>query len=102
MQPEQFVEIGERLAGKLGVSAGDTVRVSSRRGYIEAKAVVTKRLKRLNVMGQEVDQVGVPCHWGFKGATRKGFLANTLTPAMGDANSQTPEFKAFLVNVEKV
>lgn len=102
MQPEQFVEIGDRLAGKLGIAAGDMVRVSSQRGYIEAKAVVTKRLKRLNVLGQELDQVGIPCHWGFKGATRKGFLANTLTPAMGDVNSQTPEFKAFLVNVEKV
>ena len=102
MQPEQFVEIGDKLAGKLGINAGDMVRVSSHRGYIEAKAVVTKRLKRLNVMGKDLDQVGVPCHWGFKGATRKGYLANTLTPAIGDANSQTPEFKAFLVNVEKV
>jgi formate dehydrogenase major subunit len=102
MQPEQFVEIGDRLAEKLGIAAGDTVRVSSKRGYIEAKAVVTKRLKRLNVLGQQLDQVGIPCHWGFKGAARKGFLANTLTPAMGDVNSQTPEFKAFLVNVEKV
>lgn len=102
MQPEQFVEIGDRLAGKLGIAAGDMVRVSSKRGYIEAKAVVTKRLKRLNVLGQELDQVGIPCHWGFMGATRKGFLANTLTPAMGDVNSLTPEFKAFLVNVEKV
>lgn len=102
MQPEQFVEIGDKLAGKLGINAGDMVRVSSHRGYIEAKAVVTKRLKRLSVMGKDLDQVGVPCHWGFKGAARKGYLANTLTPGIGDANSQTPEFKAFLVNVEKV
>ena len=27
--------------------------------------------------------------------------ANTLTPSVGDANTQTPEFKAFLVNIEK-
>jgi len=33
---------------------------------------------------------------------KKGFIANTLTPVVGDANTQTPEFKAFLVNVEKV
>ncbi|MGD8188350.1 hypothetical protein ACP9M8_31095, partial [Pseudomonas aeruginosa] len=25
----------------------------------------------------------------------------TLTPNVGDANSQTPEYKAFLVNIEK-
>jgi formate dehydrogenase major subunit len=29
-------------------------------------------------------------------------LANALTPFVGDANSRTPEFKAFLVNVEKI
>ncbi|KXU96744.1 formate dehydrogenase [Acetobacter cerevisiae] len=100
-QPEQFIEIGEKLAGRLNIAAGDKVKVSSRRGYIEAKAVVTKRIRTLNVMGRELDQIGIPCHWGFEGATRKGFLANTLSPAVGDANSQTPEFKAFLVNVEK-
>lgn len=101
-QPEQFVELGDKIASRLDIHNGDRVRVSSKRGYIEAKAVVTKRLKQLNVMGEKVGQVGIPCHWGFKGATRKGYLANTLTPQVGDANSQTPEFKAFLVNVTKL
>ena len=101
-QPQQFVEIGERLAGKLGIRQGDTVKVSSRRGYIKAVAVVTKRLRPLMVAGKEVDTVGIPIHWGFMGVAKKGFLANSLTPFVGDANTQTPEFKAFLVNVEKV
>jgi formate dehydrogenase major subunit len=51
-QPEQFVEIGEKLANKLGIAHGDTVKVSSNRGYIKAKAVVTKRIRTLNVHGQ--------------------------------------------------
>ncbi|CDL84008.1 anaerobic dimethyl sulfoxide reductase subunit A [Xenorhabdus szentirmaii] len=101
-QPEQFVEIGERLAAEKGIKQGDTVKVSSNRGYIKAKAVVTKRIRTLNVHGREVDTIGIPIHWGFEGAAKKGFLANTLTPFVGDANTQTPEFKAFLVNVEKV
>ena len=29
------------------------------------------------------------------------YLTNTLTPFVGDANTQTPEFKSFLVNIEK-
>jgi formate dehydrogenase major subunit len=29
-------------------------------------------------------------------------MANALTPFVGDANARTPEFKAFLVNLEKV
>lgn len=102
IQPEQFVEIGERLANSKGIAHGDTVKVSSNRGYIKAKAVVTKRLRTLKVNGKEVDTINIPIHWGYLGVARPGFLANTLTPFVGDANTQTPEYKAFLVNVEKV
>src|SRR5262245_27072348 len=101
MQPEQFVEIGEALAKELGVAAGDRVRVASNRGVITAVAVVTKRIRALDVDGHTVHQVGIPIHWGFTGVAKPGYLANTLTPVVGDANSQTPEFKAFLVRVEK-
>lgn len=102
IQPQQFVEIGAELAGELNISQGDTVKVSSHRGYIKAQAVVTKRIRGLDIDGQRVHHIGIPIHWGFVGVTQPGFLANTLTPSVGDANSQTPEFKSFLVNVEKV
>jgi len=49
----------------------------------------------------KVDTVGLPNHWGFVGLTKPGFLVNTLTPFVGDANTQTPEFKSFLVNIER-
>ncbi|MFT0212595.1 formate dehydrogenase-N subunit alpha [Pseudomonas sp. F1_0610] len=101
-QPQQFVEVGEKLAAEKGIKAGDWVRVKSKRGYIKAVAVVTKRIYRLEIDGKQVDTIGVPCHWGFEGTTRKGFLANVLTPPVGDANAQTPEYKAFLVDIEKV
>ena len=55
----------------------------------------------LTVDGNPTHVIGVPLHWGFTGQARKGYGANTLTPSVGDANTQTPEFKAFLVNVEK-
>jgi len=102
IQPEQFVEIGESLGQQLGIASGDHVKVSSNRGYIKAVAVVTKRLKMLKVEGKNLHQVGIPIHWGFMGLAKPGYLANTLTPFVGDANSQTPEFKSFLVKVEKV
>ncbi len=101
MQPEQFVEIGTALAARKGIAHGDMVKITTKRGYIKAKAVVTKRVKTLKVAGQDLEQIGIPCNWGYEGATRKGFLANTLSPSVGDANSQTPEYKAFLVNIEK-
>jgi formate dehydrogenase major subunit len=102
LQPEQFVEIGETLGKELGIASGDKVKVSSNRGFIKAVAVVTKRLRDLTVDGKKLHTVGIPIHWGFTGLAKPGFLANTLTPVVGDANAQTPEFKSFLVKVEKV
>jgi formate dehydrogenase major subunit len=102
VQPEKFVEIGAQLAEELGIAAGDKVRVRSKRGYIDAVAVVTKRLRPLTIDGRTVHQVGIPIHWGFTGVAKKAHLTNTLTPFVGDGNTQTPEFKSFLVNVEKI
>ena len=101
MQPEQFVEIGEELAKEKGIKAGDKVKVRSNRGFVRCVAVVTKRIKALDVDGRKVHTVGLPIHYGFKGATKPGFLTNTLTPFVGDANTQTPKYKAFLVTLEK-
>jgi formate dehydrogenase major subunit len=102
LQPEEFVEISEELAKEKGVSGGEWVRVSSNRGRIIAKAFVSKRLKPMQVNGRTCHVVGIPLHWGFTGSARKGYGANTLTPFVGDGNTETPEFKAFLVDVEKV
>jgi formate dehydrogenase major subunit len=99
-QPEFFVEISEELAAEKGIVKGGRVRVWSSRGQIWAKAVVTRRIRPLICDGKPVHVVGIPIHWGFKGAARKGFGSNTLGPFVGDANINTPEFKAYLVNIE--
>ncbi|KSV66979.1 formate dehydrogenase [Sinorhizobium sp. Sb3] len=102
LQPEFFVEISEELAAEKGITKGGWVRVWSKRGSIQAKAVVTKRIKPLICDGKPVHVVGIPLHWGFTGAARKGFGPNSLTPFVGDANIETPEYKAFLVNIEPI
>lgn len=101
IQPQQFVEIGQELAAAKGIKNGDMVKVSSNRGYIKAAAVVTPRIPQLDVDGKKVDTVGLPNHWGFVGLAKPGYLVNTLTPFVGDANTQTPEYKSFTVNIEK-
>ena len=101
LQPEEFIEIGEVLAKEKGIEQGGWVKVSSKRGEVICKAYVTKRIKPMTVDGKPTHVIGVPIHWGFTGQARKGYGANTLTPSVGDANTQTPEFKAFLVNVER-
>jgi formate dehydrogenase major subunit len=103
LQPEAFVEVPEELAREKGIANGDHVRVSSKRGKLEVRAVVTKRLGPLTIDGKKVYQIGIPIHWGFVGInTGQHWLANALTPFVGDASSRTPEFKAFLVNIEKL
>jgi len=103
LQPEAFVEVPAELARDKGISSGDMVRVSSKRGKLEVRAVVTKRLGPLQVDGKKVYQIGIPIHWGFVGIkTGQHWLANALTPFVGDASSRTPEFKAFLVNIERI
>ncbi|HEY1392542.1 MAG TPA: molybdopterin dinucleotide binding domain-containing protein, partial [Methylibium sp.] len=101
LQPQQFVEIGEELAKEKGIANGDMVKVSSNRGYIKAVALVSKRIPALQVDGKTTHTVGLPNHWGFVGLAKPGYLVNTLTPFVGDANTQTPEYKSFIVNIEK-
>ncbi len=100
LQPEFFVEISEELAAERGIAKGGRVRVWSKRGQVWAKAVVTKRIRPMTCDGKIVHVVGIPLHWGFMGAAKKGWGPNSLTPFVGDANVDTPEFKAFLVNIE--
>ncbi|KQU94638.1 formate dehydrogenase [Ensifer sp. Root31] len=100
LQPEFFVEISEELAQEKGITNGGWVRVWSKRGEVKAKAVVTKRIRPLICDGKPVHVVGIPLHWGFTGSAKKGFGPNSLVPFVGDANIETPESKAFLVNIE--
>jgi len=102
MQPEFFVEMSEELAKEKGIGHGQSVRVWSKRGEVIGKAVVTKRMKPLKIDGKTLHQVGLPLNFGFVGETKKAAPINVLPSAIGDANSQTPETKVFLVNIEPV
>jgi formate dehydrogenase major subunit len=102
VQPEFFVEMSEQLAKEKGIRNGGWVRVWSKRGFVKGKAVVTKRIVPLTIGGRTVHTVGMPIHFGFVGVARKAPPVNTLTPFVGDANAQTPEFKAFLVDIEPI
>jgi formate dehydrogenase major subunit len=103
LQPEFFVEMPEALAREKGIANGDTVRVTSARGSIEGRAMVTRRIKPMQVGGKTVYQIGFPIHWGFLGrGQQKGSLANLVTPTIVDPNSFAPEYKGFLVKLEKV
>jgi formate dehydrogenase major subunit len=101
MQPDFFFELPEELAREKGIANEEIIKVSSARGSIRGKALVTKRMKPLLVDGKTIWQIGFPIHWGYAGV-RVGPLANFLTAAVLDPNTWTPEYKTFLVKVEKL
>ena len=102
LQPGFFIEIPEALANEKGIVNGGRARVTSARGSIEGVAMVTKRLRQLKIDGKTVWHIGFPLHWGYAAEEKHiGPLANFLTPTALDPNTWTPEFKTFLVRLEK-
>jgi formate dehydrogenase-N alpha subunit len=105
--PEPFVEVPAQLADRMGIRGGEKVKVTSARAHYIAKAMVTRRIRPMKIDGKETFQIGIPIHWGFRGiAEDEGktarTLTNQLTPTVIDPNAFTPEFKGFLVKIEKV
>ena len=78
------------------------MRVWSNRGSVKAKAVVTKRIKPLICDGKPSISSASRCTGASSAQRKKGFGPNSLTPFVGDANIETPEYKAFLVDIEPI
>jgi formate dehydrogenase major subunit len=100
LQPELFVEISPELAQEKGIENLEWVRVSSPRAQIRAKALVTRRMRPLQVDGRTIHQVGMPWHWGWEGLVT-GDVVNELTALVGDPNVTIHEGKAFVCNIER-
>jgi formate dehydrogenase major subunit len=104
--PEPFVEIPAELADEMGIRGGERVKVSSARAAYIAKAMVTRRIKPMMIDGKKTYQIGIPIHWGYRGiaedAGRTSLNSvNLLSPTVIDPNAYTPEFKGYLVKVER-
>ncbi len=100
IQPDLFVMIGAELAKERGIQNGEIAKIISARGEIRAVAIVTPRMKPLTLDGKQVHMIRIPWHWGWEGLA-KGDCVNDLTHHIGDGNTMIPEYKAFLVDVNK-
>lgn len=100
LQPEGFVEIAPELAQEKDIANLDWVVVSTARGAIEAKALVTHRLRPFRLDGRTVHQIGMPFHFGWQGYAT-GAIANTLSSIVGAPNTTIHEGKAFTCNLRK-
>jgi formate dehydrogenase major subunit len=98
LQPELFAEISEELAAEKGVNNGDWITIWTARGEIEAKAMVTQRIKPLKIEGLTLHQIGLPYHWGYKGVV-KGDVANDLLLLVADRNVSMHDAKSFTCNM---
>jgi len=94
LQPEGFAEIGSELARELGIQNAGWVVISTERGEVETRALVTDRLAPLVIDGRRVHQVGLPWHFGYVGLA-KGAVANDLSAIVEDPDSFIHEAKAF-------
>ena len=100
LQPEAFVEIAPELARKLGVANLDWTVLSTLRGEIEVRALVTERMRPFVIDGREVFTVGMPWVFGWEGYAR-GSTANVLLAITGDANTSIHSTKAVTCNLQK-
>lgn len=98
LQPELFAEISPELAEEKGIENGGWLTVSTPRGKIEARALVTARMTPLTVNGKAVHTVGLPWHWGFAGLAQ-GDVVNDLSAIVADPNVSIHEGKVFTCNI---
>ncbi|HEU4751945.1 MAG TPA: formate dehydrogenase subunit alpha, partial [Armatimonadota bacterium] len=98
LQPEGFVELSPELAAEKGVENGGWVTLSTARGEVEARALVTPRMTPLHLDGQVIHVVGMPWHFGWEGIAR-GDPANSISAMVGDSNTSIHEGKAFTCNL---
>ena len=98
LQPGMFVEVHPDLARERGLKHGDWATIVTARSAIEARVLVTDRMRPVRVNGRVQHQVGLPYHWGTRGLTTGG-SANDLAHMALDPNVHIQEVKAFTCDI---
>ncbi len=98
LMPELFCEISPELADEKGIKNGDYMTIMTARAEIQARALVTRRMRPFTINGTVVHEIGLPWHWGWQG-TAQGDVVNNLSALVGDPNVTIHEGKVFTCNV---
>src|SRR3954466_9055722 len=96
--PEPMIEVPVSLAQKLSLQSGDFVRVSSARGDVTVKTLVTPRMQTLSAADQDVTIVWMPYNWGFKGRAT-GASVNHVTTYVFDPGAGTQQTNLHPLNI---
>ena len=72
--------------------------IRTARAEIQARALVTRRMRPFRVGGRVVHEIGLPWHWGWQGSAH-GDVVNNLTALVADPNVSIHEGKVFTCDV---
>jgi formate dehydrogenase major subunit len=98
LQPEMFCEVSPALAAERSLQHGDWATIITTRTAIEARVLVTDRIRPLQLDGRTIHQIGLPYHWGRKGLVT-GDAGNELLPLALDRNVHISEYKVATCDI---
>jgi len=98
LQPELFTEVSPELAAEAELDHGDWATIVTPRARVEARVLVTARMRPLQIDGRIVHQVGLPYHWGYSGKVT-GDVVNDLLAISEEPNVRIMETKALICNI---
>src|SRR5690606_8638688 len=98
LQPEFFCEVSPDLAAERGLEHLGWATIVTARAAVEARVLVTERIRPLAVQGRVVHQIGVPYHWGHHGLS-VGDFGNDLLPVALDPNVLIQESKVATCDI---
>jgi formate dehydrogenase major subunit len=98
LQPAFFCEVSPQLAAERDLEHLGWATIITARSAIEARVLVTERMRPLQVQGRTLHQVGLPWHWGPNGYT-SGDAANELAHLTLDPNVHIQEVKAMACDI---
>lgn len=98
LQPELFCEVSPELASKVGLRHGSFATITTPRGIVEARVLVTNRMRPLSIAGRWIHQIGIPFHFGTNGLVT-GDSANDLVPISEEPNVRIMEAKALTCDI---
>ncbi len=95
LQPELFAEISPQLAEEIGVKNGEYLTITTMRGILEARALITGRNCPLVIDGVPRHTICMPYQFGYKGVVT-GDIPNDLLAISEEPNVRIMETKALV------
>jgi len=98
LMPELFCEISPELAEEKSIKNAEYMTIETARGKIQARALVTRRMRPFTINGKTIHEIGLPWHWGWQGRAQSD-VVNNLSVLVADPNVTIHEGKVFTCNI---